>query len=115
MDLEKLRTLCLSLPAVTEGIKWEDHLTFMVGEKLFLVTGFEAPLRVSLKVNPDEFFALTALPGITQAPYFARGQWILISNAESLTDGEWERLTATAYSLVKNNLTKKKQQELGLL
>lgn len=46
MDTEKLRSICLSFPGATEGIKW-DHLCFMVAEKIFLITGFEddAPLR----------------------------------------------------------------------
>ena len=66
MDLDKLRDLCLSFPGVTEGIKWEDHLCFMVGEKMFCITSVDGAWQgASLKVTPEDFDELTVLPGIT--------------------------------------------------
>jgi hypothetical protein len=35
MTLEKLREQYLLFPGATEGLKWEDHICFMVAEKIF--------------------------------------------------------------------------------
>ena len=38
MTVEELREIALKLTGVTEDIKWQDHLCFSVGNKMFLVT-----------------------------------------------------------------------------
>jgi len=52
MNLDKLRELCMSFPGATEGLKWEDHICFMVAEKIFCMTGEWG--GVNLKVLPEE-------------------------------------------------------------
>lgn len=37
MDVKDLRSMCKQLPGVSEDIKWEDHLCFNVGGKMFLL------------------------------------------------------------------------------
>ena len=37
MNIETLRKICSSLPAVTEDIKWGNDLVFTVGDKMFSV------------------------------------------------------------------------------
>ena len=56
MNTEKLRSYCLGFPGATEGIKWEDHLCFMVAEKMFLITGMSDTDNVSIKVNAVIYF-----------------------------------------------------------
>jgi len=44
--LDSIREYCLSLPAVTENVQWEDVLLFRVGGKIFPAqkeTGLSAP------------------------------------------------------------------------
>jgi predicted DNA-binding protein (MmcQ/YjbR family) len=45
MNIEALRKFCLSLPAVTEDVKWGADLCFSVGGKMFCVTSMEGPLK----------------------------------------------------------------------
>ncbi len=115
MDIEQLRTYCLSLPGVIEDIKWEKDLCFCLGEKMFCVTGVDSnPLTASLKVQGDEFVKLTELAGIIPAPYLARYKWILVKDANVFTDTEWEYYVKQSYELVKEKLSKKVLLELGL-
>lgn len=112
MDIERLRTLCLSFPGATEGIKWEDHLCFMVGEKLFLITGMTDDSNVSIKVTDEDFETLTERDGIIQAPYMARNKWVAITKRNALKPKEWEFYLRQSYDLIRSKLTKKQQREL---
>ena len=38
MTLDTIQKICKSFPEVTEDIKWENHLCFNVGGKMFLIT-----------------------------------------------------------------------------
>jgi predicted DNA-binding protein (MmcQ/YjbR family) len=113
MDTEKLRAYCLSLPGVHEGIKWEDHLCFMVAEKMFCITGMTDASGVSFKVSLEDFEELTERNGIIQAPYFARNQWVAIEKRNALKPKEWEHYLKQAYELIKAKLPKKVREGLG--
>ncbi|MBK0403183.1 MmcQ/YjbR family DNA-binding protein [Adhaeribacter sp. BT258] len=115
MNIEKLRSFCLSLPAVTEDIKWGHDLCFSVGAKMFAVTGIEGPFTVSFKVTPEQFGELSTRPGIVPAPYMARNHWVLVEDASQISETEWTQYLEQSYELVKSKLTKKLQKELGLL
>lgn len=114
MDTEKMRDFCLSLPAVTEDIKWEEHLCFSVGGKMFVITGFEDNSNTSFKIPEEEFDALTARDGIVQAAHFAKRQWVSITQRNKLKPKEWEHYVRQSYELVKSKLTKKLRAELGI-
>jgi len=52
MDLEAVRNFCLTLPGVTEDIKWENNLCFSVGGKMVPVTNIEGdPVSGSFKTT----------------------------------------------------------------
>lgn len=112
MNTEKLRSICLSFPGATEGIKWEDHLCFMVAEKVFVITGFEDNASVTLKVKDDEFEEMTTREGIIQAPYMARNKWVSVTTRSALKPAEWEHYLRQSYELVRSKLPKKVQQSL---
>lgn len=64
MTIEDIETICDSFPAVTKDIKWEEHLCFNVGGKIFVITSpDEYPLTATFKVTPDEFVELTVRDG----------------------------------------------------
>jgi len=113
MTIERLRECCLSFPGVTEGIKWEDHLCFMVAEKMFLITGMSDEDQVSIKVSDEDFDQLTERPGIIQAPYMARHKWVSITRRSALKREEWEHYVRQSYELVKARLPKKIREEIG--
>jgi predicted DNA-binding protein (MmcQ/YjbR family) len=110
MDLDKLRDLCLSFPGATEGIKWEDHICFMVGEKMFCVTSEEG--GASLKVSPEDFDELTARDGIIPQAYMARNNWVRIGHFKKLSASEWKHYVAQSYELIRAKLPKKVQGTL---
>ena len=113
MTTDKLRSLCLSFPGATEGIKWEDHLCFMVAEKMFLITGMSDLDNVSIKVTDEDFETLTEREGIIQAPYMARNKWVSVTKRQALKPKEWEHYVRQSYELIKSKLPKKTQREIG--
>ena len=51
MDIQDLQVICEKLKAVTQDIKWEAHLCFTIGGKMFLMTSpDEIPHSCSFKV-----------------------------------------------------------------
>ncbi len=112
MNIEDLREFCLSLPSVTEDIKWENNLAFSVGGKMFCLADLDPPLRVSFKVPEERFEEITSIEGIIQAPYFARAKWVSVTDESVLSRAEWEHHLRTSYELVKSNLPKKTRDSL---
>jgi len=108
MNLDQLRKLCLSFPAVTEQIQWGDDLLFKVGGKMFAVTRLEpAKVWLSLKANPEQFAELTERPGIIPAPYLARAKWIALEYPDAVPDSELSLLLRESYELVRAKLPRK--------
>jgi predicted DNA-binding protein (MmcQ/YjbR family) len=112
MDLETLRNYCNGLPYVTEDVKWGNDLCFLIGGKMFCVTGFNPPFTASLKVSDEEFEELSSRTGIIRAPYLARHKWIYIQKENVLSKKEWEHYIRQSYELVKAKLPKKIQNGL---
>ena len=114
MNIDTLRELCQSLPAVTEDIKWGHDLCFSVAGKMFCVASLEAPLTVSFKVKDEEFDELSSSPGLRPAPYVARYKWVLVEDVNQLSRKEWSHYVKQSYELVKRKLPKKLAKQYGL-
>ena len=110
MDLDKLRTLCLSFPGVTEDLKWGADICFSVGRKMFCVTGTDG--GASFKVTPDEFDEMTERDGIIPAHYMARNKWVTVQEFNKLKPREWKHYIGQSYDLIRSKLPKKVQQSL---
>ena len=113
MNIEELRIFCLSLPSVTEDIKWGNNLVFSVAEKMFCLADLDPPLQVSFKVPEEEFVELTSTTDIIQAPYFARMKWVTVLKESRLSRKEWEHYLRQSYELVKSKLPKKIRESIG--
>jgi predicted DNA-binding protein (MmcQ/YjbR family) len=111
MDVESIRTICKKLPDVTEDVKWDADLCFMISEKMFCVTSLEGSLSVSFKVTDEQFGEMSARPGIIPAPYVARYKWVMVQKPNALTKKEWEFYIRQSYDLVKAGLSKKKRKK----
>ena len=107
MDIETIRQFCLSLPHVTEDVKWDNDLCFLIGGKMFCVTGLAAPVKISIKVKAEEFDELTGMPGIIPAPYLAKHKWISVEDISALSRKELEHYVWQSYEMVKAKLPKK--------
>ena len=110
MTLETVRTICRSLPKVTEDIKWAHDLCFCIGGKMFAVVDLERPHSIAFKCTPETFGELVERPGIIPAPYMARNMWVQEQElGEALDRQELEALIKTSYDLVVAKLPKRQQ------
>lgn len=108
--VETLRNYCLSLPFVTEDMKWGDNLCFSVSGKLFLIVSLdEIPISASFKVSETDFFDLTNLENFVQAPYFAKNQWVKVLNIDEMGVSEFKAFIIQSYKLIVKKLPKKTQ------
>jgi predicted DNA-binding protein (MmcQ/YjbR family) len=112
LNLELLEKLCGKLKGTTTDIKWGNDLCFLIGEKMYCVAGLDPPLRVSLKVLPEEFNELTNRDGIIPAPYLARNNWILVEDNNSFNQKEWKYYIEQSYNMIFNKLSKKTQKAI---
>jgi predicted DNA-binding protein (MmcQ/YjbR family) len=113
MNIEELRSFCLSLPAVTEDIKWGNNLVISVADKMFCLADLDPPFQASFKVREEEFEELAARDNIIQAPYFARMKWVKVMEESSLTGQEWEHFLRQSYELVISKLPKKTRESIS--
>jgi predicted DNA-binding protein (MmcQ/YjbR family) len=116
MTIEDIQSICKKLKGVTEDIKWENHLCFNVGGKMFLVTApDEVPPSASIKVSDEAFDELPATEGIIPAPYMARHKWVKLDDISIWSKKEWQSYIHEAHSLVAQKLPAKTQKQLGLV
>jgi len=115
MTIEFLQKTCLKLPSVTQDIKWEDHLCFNIGDKMFLITSPDkVPPTASFKVNPEQFDELIAKAGFSPAQYLARYKWIYLEDIGLLGELDWERYIHGSFKLVASKLPIKVKRQLGI-
>jgi predicted DNA-binding protein (MmcQ/YjbR family) len=107
-----LEQFCMQLAGTTQDIKWGHDLCYLVGRKMYCVTGLDTPLFVSFKVLPLEFTELTDWEGIIPAPYSARNHWVLVERPGALSEKEWRYYIQQSYELVLAGLTQKLQRQI---
>jgi len=107
MNIDELRQFCLSMPHATEDVKWGNDLTFLVGGKMFAVTGLESGAQgVSFKCTPEKFAELIEKEGIRPAHYVARYHWVTVENTDALKPDELKDLIQNSYRMVWEKLPK---------
>jgi predicted DNA-binding protein (MmcQ/YjbR family) len=115
MDIESLQAFVKQLPGVTEDIKWEHHLCFLVGGKMFaLVDLNDVPLSISFKTTEEQFAALVSHAHITAAPYLGRSHWVLLKDINQLPTSALQDHLVLAHQLIGSKLPAKTKKELGL-
>jgi predicted DNA-binding protein (MmcQ/YjbR family) len=115
MNIEELQSLCKSLPAVTEDVKWGHDLVFSIGGKMFVVVALSGiPTTASFKVSDEEFDEISSREGFMPAPYLARHKWVFINNISKLSNAEWKKYLKQSYELVKEKLPAKTKKQLGI-
>ena len=113
MDIDSIRSYCLSLPHATEDIQWGNDLLFRIAGKIFAGMSLEPPHSLSFKCTPEKFDELIELEGVIPAPYMARNKWVMLERLDALSDREIKSLISNSYEMVFAKLTKKAQAELG--
>lgn len=115
MDIEQVRTYCLSLPNVTEDVQWENDLLFRIGNKMFAVAALDTSTDhvLSFKCTPEKFAELVERSGIVPAPYVARYHWVALESFDALKESELKSLLRNSYDMVLGKLPKKLRTQLG--
>ncbi len=115
MDIEQVRTHCLSFPHVTEDVQWENDLLFRIGNKMFAVAALDAAAGhvLSFKCTPEKFAELIEREGIVPAPYVARYHWVALESFDALEASELKSLLQNSYQMVLAKLPKKLRTQLG--
>lgn len=115
MHIENIQALCKKFPHVTEEIKWQTHLCYCVGGKIFIITNpDDSPVTASFKVSDEDFEELPEREGMKPAPYLAKYKWIYIDDINRLTKKEWEKYLKKAYDIVAAKLPPKIKKQLGM-
>ena len=114
MDVELIRQTCLSLSGVSESVKWGNNLVFSVGTKMFCLLDLEPPFRCSFKVADEDFETLCERKEFSPAPYLSRAGWVMVSGVALLGKKEWHERLRQSYELVRDRLSKKDREALGL-
>ena len=114
MDIDSIRTYCLSFPNATEDIQWGDDLLFRIAGKIFAGTSLNpaSERRLSFKCTPEKFAALIEREGISPAAYTARYHWVS-AEFDALEDAELKELIKHSYEMVLSKLPKKARAQLG--
>jgi predicted DNA-binding protein (MmcQ/YjbR family) len=116
MTIEELQNICIKLPGVIQDIKWESHLCFNVGDKMFLITSpDDVPISASFKMLPDEFEELVNKPGFAPPRYLAKHHWIAVENINKLSKKEWEKYILQSYRLIASKLSLKLRNKLKII
>jgi predicted DNA-binding protein (MmcQ/YjbR family) len=113
MNIEVLRNICLSFPAATEDVKWENNLCFCIGGKIFCIANLEPPHTFSFKVKDEEFDELSETDGFKPAPYLAKAKWIMVTDASQINSKELKNYLRQSYDLIMIKLTRKQKKDLG--
>jgi predicted DNA-binding protein (MmcQ/YjbR family) len=115
VSVEEIRKICLSFRGVTEDIKWENHLCFNIGDKMFVVTSPDnVPQTASFKASDEDFLELTSRKGFIPAPYLARYKWVFVEDIGLMNKKQWQTCLRSAYELIAEKLPKAKKKQLGL-
>jgi predicted DNA-binding protein (MmcQ/YjbR family) len=110
-DRDRYARFAGGLPAATLHEQWEA-LVAKVGGKVFCLRGEESG-DIVFKVSELSFDGLVELPGIAQAAYFAKRQWVRVEPG-ALEDALLEGYIRESHRIIASKLTRKARAELGL-
>lgn len=97
--------------AATLSEQWEA-LVAKVGGKVFCLLGDDRGVLV-FKVSELAFDGVVELPGIAQAAYFAKRQWVRVEPG-ALEDDLLKGYIGQSYRAIAAKLTRKQRAELGI-
>jgi predicted DNA-binding protein (MmcQ/YjbR family) len=114
MNIEELRTYCLSLKGVTEDFPFDENtLVFKVVGKLFCLTDLEGPLSINVKNDPEKNIELREeYQAIKPGYHMSKIHWNTIDIDGSIPDDFIKNLIDESYDLVVMKLKRQEQQKL---
>lgn len=115
MNIETLRTYCLSKPGANESFPFgEDTLVFKVGGKVFALTSLDArPLSVNLKCNPELAVELREQYDAVRPGYHMnKVHWNTVIIDGTVRESDLKKWIDHSYELIVASLPKSVRQEL---
>jgi len=114
MNIEELRTYCISLKGVTEDFPFDENtLVFKVMGKMFCLTNLEGNLSVNLKNDPERNIELREeYSAIKPGYHMSKVHWNTIEIDGSIPDDVIKNLIDESYDLVVLKLKKEERQQL---
>lgn len=114
MNIEELRTYCLSKKGTTESFPFDsDTLVFKVSGKMFCLTSLSDPGSINLKCDPEKAIELREKYINVQPGYHMnKKMWNTILMDENISKKLLKEWITDSYLLVVKKLPKKIQAEL---
>lgn len=116
MSFDELRDYCLSKPATTESLPFDEvTLVFKVAGKMFALGDIDArPVQVTLKCDPERAVLLRdEHAAIVGAYHMNKRHWNTVTADGSLRDSLIRELIDHSYELVRAGLPKAVRQTLS--
>jgi predicted DNA-binding protein (MmcQ/YjbR family) len=110
MNVESVRSYCLSFSRAKESLQWGETLCFKVDGKIFAMLSLDSvPPTLCFKSTPEIFAEMCEQEGISPAPYVGRYKWVLLERLNVLRNEEIEDLIYQSYEMVRMKATPKKK------
>lgn len=115
MNIEEVRTYCLSKPGVSEDFPFGDEvLVFRVLDKLFVLSSLErSPLSINLKCDPEKALELREeYEEVTPGYHMNKKHWNTINLEGDVPSNALREWIDDSYDLVVAKLRKKDREAL---
>ena len=115
MNIEELRTYCLSKKGVTESFPFDETtLVFKVAGKIFCLTDLEDDFSLNLKNDPGKNQELREqYQAVRPGYHMNKKHWNTIDMDGSLPDNFVKQLIDESYRIIIRNLPKKIQHQIN--
>jgi predicted DNA-binding protein (MmcQ/YjbR family) len=110
MNVDSIRSYCLSFPNATEKLQWGDELCFKIAGKIFAMLGLDH-LGLCFKCSPEMFAELIEREDIRPAPYVGRYKWVLLERLDAVGDFELQDLIRQSYDMVSTKAPKNSRKK----
>lgn len=104
MTNDSIRAHCLGLPHTTEVVRWQEHLLFKVGGKMFAMIDLDGH-SCSFRCTPDGYAELVEMADIAPASHnMWKYHWVTLESLAALPQREFKAFLTTAYEVVREGL-----------
>jgi len=114
MNIEELRSYCLSKKSVTESFPFDEvTLVFKVMGKMFALVNLDSDLSINLKCEPEKAIELREHFSVVNSGFHMnKTHWNTINIDGSLENKLIYQWIDDSYNLIVLSLTKKQREEL---
>jgi predicted DNA-binding protein (MmcQ/YjbR family) len=121
MDNERIRSICMSLPHVTDTVNWGHHLVYWAGDrdiggKMFASTDLDGSGVgvLSFHCGAERFHELLEIEGMRPTPYSAKHFWVTLERWGVLRPTQIEEELRRAHALIFDKLPKRTKTILAM-